>query len=253
MSIAQIWDMFSKSCSTEEIPEEVPPAPKMEILSDELLSAEPLSRTSDPLIIQSIQRGGYMIKLKRGVKRITLFRFLLAKMVYEEKGGLHLDEYLALYELSLSLVELKDPTFQKKYAFWLAKTSAILQGLRDLRTFPVRVAKHTEEYPSLLSYLEPFLPTSTAYFGLKGNRQLRNSWTLLLKENLQPTKKRERRIIGVGYRDKGYLKESHDGNPDWREVASHASELLRRFAEGEISEEMLPHWLLSEIDRESGG
>jgi hypothetical protein len=56
----------------------------------------------------------------------------------------------------------------------------------------------------------------------------------------------------VGYRDKGYRKKLHEGEPDWREVSAHFSEIFRRIADGEIPRSDVPHWLLSEFERESG-
>lgn len=221
---------------------------------EELLLAEPLSRSSDPgRNLEKQLKEGYKVKIKKGVKHVTLFRFLLAKLVYDDKEGLHLDEYIVMLELYYSLVDRQDPTFQKKYGNWLTKIFPFISDIAGCQIFPARLKKASQTEELYKKFLEPFLPTQNSYFGLKGNRELRSSWTLILNSQLAPQGKFHKSVIGVGYRDKGYRKESHDGNPDWRDVASHFTELFRRIAEGEIPQEEIPSWLLSEyMESESG-
>lgn len=218
----------------------------------ELLLAEPLSRNSDPKMdLEANLKEGYRVKIKKGVKRITLFRFLLAKLVYDDVDGLHLDEFIVFHELYYDLLEVQDPNFKTKYGSWLSKISVFMSDISGCTEFPARLKKYQETEKIYIEYLEPHLPTKSAYFGLKGNRELRTSWTLILVNSLSPQGKFHKSVIGVGYRDKGYRKESHDGNPDWREVSAHFSEIFRRIADGEIDKEDIPSWLLSEIEKES--
>lgn len=215
-------------------------------------SAEPLPRTSDPSIwLEKQLKEGYRVKIKRGVRKITLFRFLLAKLVYEEEEGIHLDEYVVLMELFYDLMDYSDPSFIKKYGSWISKIKPFFENVASAKEFPV-ILKRTKETTKLYSkFLEPNLPTQQAYFGLRGNRNLRNSWTLILNSSLTPQRKFHKSVIGVGYRDKGYRRSPHDGTPDWREVCSHFNELLRRISEGEEPKVTFPPWLLSLSERES--
>jgi hypothetical protein len=219
---------------------------------DKLL-AEPLSRNSDPKMdLENRLKEGYRVKIKKGVKRITVFRFLLAKLVYDDVDGLHLDEFIVMNELFYDLLDAKDPNFKLKYDSWFTKISVFMQDISGCQCFPAKLEKQVCTEELYTKFLEPYLPTKSAYFGLKGNRELRSSWTLILNSSLSPQGKFHKSVIGVGYRDKGYRKESHDGNPDWRECASHFSELFRRLSVGELVEDDVPSWLLSEFERESG-
>lgn len=198
--------------------------------SKEILLAVPLSLSSDPLLRFPFQlRGGFSVKIKKGAKRITLFRFLLAKMVFDPEG-IHLDEWLVLQELYFLLTESQDPSFQRKYADWLIELKWFFSRMREIQVFPVQIKEeHSEE---LSKHLGEFLPSRSAYFGLRGNRQLRNSWSLILLSQVNQHKRRlEKRVIGVGYKDKGSRRDPHDGSPDWREVCSHFTELEWRIEE----------------------
>jgi len=219
----------------------------------ENLSAEPLSRSSDPKAeMEKSIKGGYKVRIKKGVKRITLFRFLLAKAVFDDVDGVHLDEFIVLQELYYDLIDSSDPGFVKKYGNWLKTINPFIKDLALCQEFPMRLEKGSKTEELYVKFLEPHLPTKNAYFGLKGNRELRSSWTLILNSQLSPQRRFHKSVIGVGYRDKGHRKESHDGNPNWKDVASHFTELFRRLAEGEVEEDEVPSWLLSEfIENES--
>lgn len=203
--------------------------------TEDSVSAVPLSLSSDPRIHFPFQlRGGFRVKIKKGAKKVTLFRFLLAKMVYDPVG-LHLDEFLVLCELYYQLVESNDPTFQKKYSNWLVELKWFFSRSGEFQVFPIQVLE--EHRPTMVKHLGEFLPSGTAYFGLKGNRQLRNSWSLILLSQVVQHKRRfAKRVIGVGYKDKGSRRPDHDGSPDWREVASHFTELEWRLEEEELTQ-----------------
>jgi hypothetical protein len=218
----------------------------------ENLSADPLSCSSDPRTqLEESIKEGYKVKIKKGVKRITLFRFLLAKTVFDVGDGVHLDEYIVMMELYYDLIENSDPTFVKKYGSWLKTIEPFIIDLSNCKNFPMRLEYATKTLELYVKFLEPHLPTQSAYYGLKGNRELRNSWTLILNSQLTPQGRFHKSVIGVGYRDKGHRKESHDGQPSWREVANHFTELFQRIASGELLEEEVPSWLLSEFTKES--
>ena len=104
---------------------------------EELFLADPPPRISDPTLDWGeLLTGGYKVRIRQGVKKMTLFRFLLAKVFYGG-SGLHLDEFIVLFELYYSLLEEKDPSFVRKYEDWFSKTSYIFQTLLHVQSFRV--------------------------------------------------------------------------------------------------------------------
>jgi len=206
----------------------------------DLSSSGPLPCVSDPkLSLETILRKGtYHLKIKKGIKKKDLFRFLLAKMLYEEEEGLHIDEFLVLWELYLQLEGLleKDPSFREKYGAFFENTFYFFQMLASSKEFPIRVEQcETPEYlKRISSVLEPMLPSRSAYFGLKGQKSLRSGFSLVFQDEILVRKIAPGRRIGVGYRDKGSRRDpAVDGSPDWREVALSHQE--RRISEVEYA------------------
>jgi hypothetical protein len=234
--LKSLVSLASKSLSSKEI---LRPPPSLEFLgfADErhtVFRADLHPSSSDPAQerLQKILEGGYTLKIKRNVRKMTIFRFLLAKLVYEPDKGLSLDEFIVLSELYPSLLDHPDPSFQEKWKNSLERINPFLQKVWTAVNFPVRLkfSSKTEELYS--KFLEPIIPSKFAYIGLKGQRDLQRSYTLSLRCDQLPPKVKEASRIGVGYRDKGSRKsESFDGSPSWQEVASHYSELERRMEE----------------------
>jgi hypothetical protein len=219
----------------------------------EFLAYAPPDSSDPETCLEKQLKEGYKLRIKKGTKRITLFRFLLAKLVYQEEEGLHLDEFIVMMELYYDLLENKDPTFNNKYQNWLNQIQPFLLDVSGCQEFPAILERTPSTTQLYIDFLKPFIPTREAFYGLRGNRDLRNSWVLTFNAQLTPQRKFDRRVIGVGYRDKGHRKLlSLDGSPDWREVAEHFTELFRRISEGELPKEFIPAWLLSEYERESG-
>jgi len=190
-------------------------------------SSGPLPGGSDPTIqtLEGILRkGNYRLKIKAGIKKKDLFRFLLAKMLYEAEEGLHIDEFLVLWELYLQLQGLlsKDPSFREKYEEFFRDSFIFFRELGSQKEFPIRVqeSENLQYLERIQEVLVPMLPTRAAYFGLKGQKDLRSGFSLVFESELLPRKLPEARRIGVGYRDKGSRRDpAIDGSPDWREVA----------------------------------
>lgn len=179
--------------------------------------------------------GGFQVKIKRGVSRITLFRFLLAKMCYDKVDGFHLDEWLVLLDLfySLEILCTKDPSFKTKYANFFEKDSIkefFMMEVGGCNEFPMRVDQNSDEFAFLTKTLEPLLPSQHSYYGLKGQRNIRSGFQVVFpQETLQYTKAKPKRTIGVGYRDKGQKRDTaKDGSPAWQEVSTHSTELFLR-------------------------
>lgn len=190
-------------------------------------SSGPLPESSDPML-QSLEdflrKGAYTLKIKKGIKKKDLFRFLLAKMLYEREEGLHLDEFLVLWELYLQLMETisKDPSFREKYGEFFQNSFIFFRELGSQKVFPIRIEEqgHLQYLERIAQVLEPMLPSRSAYFGLKGQKSLKSGFSLVFQDELLSRKIPEGRRIGVGYRDKGSRRDlAFDGSPDWREVA----------------------------------
>jgi hypothetical protein len=164
-------------------------------------------------------KGGYKVVYRAGSKRITILRFLLAKMVYDS-DGLGLDEFLVVYDLFMYAdgKSANDQTFREKYGDWLFTVSELLQQMSDCRTFPIRPNRESREL--LGKGLNPLLPSQHAYFGYKKQPRISNSFRIQFRNPLiTPKAYPPKRFIGVGYRDKGHLKnKAVDGSPSWQEV-----------------------------------
>lgn len=201
-------------------------------------SSGPLPVTSDPTILsikEFIKKGRYRVKIRKGTKKKNLFRFLLAKLIYEADEGLHLDEFLVLWELLLDLQDLsnQDPSFEEKYGNFFKEDNRIFfKKISLAQEFPIRIEADPKNTEILISMFEPLLPSRSAYFGLKGQKEIRSGFLISFTSELPLRKIPEGRRIGVGYRDKGSRRDpALDGSPDWREVSQNSQEHIIRSVE----------------------
>lgn len=174
----------------------------------------------DPRNIAGRINKGYKMIIKKGTNRITLYRFLFAKLVYASEG-LSLEEYLLFHHLYYDLTDLveKDPLFCAKYKFQFEKMESIMKQLGGVRVFPVILEESCKEKIKRIFIEE--LPTQRAYLGLAGQRDLRSCFRLVLNDTIVPKKVPPKRFIGVGYKDKGSRRDpAYDGSPSWQEVAT---------------------------------
>lgn len=179
----------------------------------------------DRYSIRARVQGGYQVIIKRGTKRMTLLRFLVAKLLHSDEG-LSLEEYLTLYHLFYDLSEVDEPHFVAKHQQNLEKLFILLQAMKTVRVFPVQVKEGSKDV--LVKLLGRFLPTPREYSGLAGQRDLRKSFRLVLRDTLVPQKLPAPRYIGVGYKDKGTRRDTaYDGSPTWVEVGSYFANLER--------------------------
>jgi len=187
--------------------------------------------TFDPRNIESRIFRGYKMIFKKGTKQMTLLRFLLAKLVHGV-DGLSLEEYLCLYHLFYDLTEEKsgDLFFLSKYIAWLERVELVLRKMAGTKIFPVIPQELTRR--TIEKLLEEHLPSPRAFFGLNGQRDLRQSFRLVLNDTLMPRKALPQRFIGVGYKDKGTRRDlALDGNPSWQTVATYLSNQEREAEE----------------------
>lgn len=176
--------------------------------------------TSDPVQILYLTKG-YTVKLKAGTKKVTLLRFLLAKMVYgREHEGLSLEEFLVIHEVFYQLLESEDPLLSRKWDQSFNKIGIILRAIADTVVFPLVLEDTAREVTKDFLREDPILPKPEAYYGLMGNRDLRSSFKVHFQSSWIPPKKVER-YIGVGYKDKGTRRcPELDGSPSWQRVAT---------------------------------
>jgi hypothetical protein len=144
------------------------------------------------------------------------FIFLFSKLVWEEEG-LNETELWILLDLFLKFEELSWRDFN--YKIWvkpLKEAKPILHGLKSNQS---KNQGLREKFLKVDRSVCGLILDAHAYFGMKNQNRL---GTARLDSN--PPRKRRlppKRFIGVGYRDKGNLREkSYDGQQPWPEVAS---------------------------------
>lgn len=172
--------------------------------------------------------------IRPGVKRITLSRTIVSKIVWNFE--LSLPELSVLFQNQLWLQgkSNSDPGFFKKFGSFLEELSTILKttnfgrgltpgtiGALALR-MKIRLKDHLipkRNLNQMLTRLEKSFYT----------RPYRESG--ILKKYLPPKK-----VIGLGYRDKGTAKNSAlNGSPSWQEVGAYYCNLVRRYHEARES------------------
>lgn len=167
-----------------------------------------------------------MISISRRARRITLQRYLLSKLVYE-KYEFTASDLLALYLNQLWLEQkcAHDSGFLQKFGKTLEVLSSLMKEInfrtdftdRALRRFQSRIKENLEDF---IFPRRNFAQISILYRGFV------QPIDPTLKTLERKSKKLSKRRIGVGYRDKGTLKNpAVDGSPSWQEVATHRGPL----------------------------
>jgi hypothetical protein len=176
---------------------------------------------------------GYKVLIRRGVNRYKLFRFFVSKVIHDEEG-LHLDEFILLFELFFEFDRMEDPNFKGNLTN--LRNYCFLQFLKELqknKIFPYQPQEETrkkwKDFTPSVAYSE------RAYFRIKGQNRNRD-FRLVMKDTLLPRRIPAKPYIGIGYKDKGSRRDSAvDGSPKWQEVATYNSnreselETLRTF------------------------
>jgi len=184
---------------------------------------------SDPRDLSRRIKRGYKMIIKKGTNRMVLLRFLLAKLVYSVEG-LSLEEYLCLYHLYYDITEIRDPIFWTKYKEKLERVGLLLEKLGGVTVFPVIFRAPTVE--KVRATFQDIIPSAREYYGLSGQRDLRQSFRLVLNDSLVPKRCPPVRFIGVGYKDKGTRRDTAiDGSPGWKEIGTYFSNQEREAEE----------------------
>lgn len=167
---------------------------------------------------------GPLVKIGKKTKRISLQRFLLSRIVYEP-DQVKLSEWVCLFENQLWLERkcLNDQGFFRKFADSVFALSHYLKESDLQGLFRSNKLKFSTKIKNNLS---SFLVPERNYSQWKSRFSGRFSFhpNILNKELsdfYQPRRSFPKRMMGIGYRDKGSRRNlAKDGSPDWRDVAS---------------------------------
>jgi len=193
----------------------------------------PVVNAPKPPNVGVLMSKGYKVKFKGNTKKTTILRFILAKSVYEE-----IDEadVAAIEELLLELLEKSssEADFKVKWAQWLNTVVAFCKQAFRGKKFPRKVSEGVlAQYNDLV----PFFPSKQVYFRMKP--QMEGTFKIFpINPNRVLPPKRQKRVVGVGYHDKGHSRdEAYDGSPTWQELSkAHDGHLdrIRKFQSLEL-------------------
>lgn len=171
----------------------------------------------------------FVTVIRTGVKRITLSRTIVGKIVWS--GNLSLPELHVLYQNQLWLEQKcsTDSSFRKKFGSSLEDLSFILKSANIGRGLTEGAVSYLRKE---MKKLQEFVPPKRNMPQLEA-RLSKSFYTRPYREQGVPTKSLPpKKVIGKGYRDHGTAKnEALDGSPSWQEVASYVSQLQRRIQE----------------------
>lgn len=152
-----------------------------------------------------------MLVYRDSRKPWTLIKFFLRK--FYETGSMPgvLEKWIFVETLEKHLKLLMDPKYFERYSYETFSLEYFIQCYLGL---------HKEQNVNLIQQVSFLLPSPEATYGYI-NKLIRD-----LDNVLQPKRPNQQRIrthtnfIGVGYKDKGNLRNSSfDGSPSWQEVA----------------------------------
>jgi len=174
----------------------------------------PSSCSETERILRLVREGGYEVKIRRGVRRLPVFKYLLGELLYGD--GLDVSAYLTLWHLWEWISRKNDPIFKQTYQNQMSLTQEIMKEAgRRSNVFPVQIRVSSD-----VDLAKSLCPTPQAYYGLKGQREIRQSFKLLLNSLLPSQHLPPKRFIGRGYDDEGtYRNTATNGTPHWTEVA----------------------------------
>jgi len=172
--------------------------------------------------IQSIS-----VLIGKSVKRISLQRFIVTKIVLEPDKISSRDVF-TLFQNQLWLQDKshREKEFERKFGKSLEDLSIILKNLN--LSVSLERSKIIGLRNRIKIELEDFLIPTRNYQDFK-NRFEGTYHIIFSKPQGIPTKNLPPvRYIGVGYKDKGSTsKPEIDGSPNWKEIASSAENILR--------------------------
>lgn len=163
----------------------------------------------------------FRILISKKVRKITLTRSIVSKIVFEEEK-VTLVDLLTLYQNQLDLEDLvqRDPNFRKKFGSSLEDLTKILTEARIPRdsvdsNFVLRLKL------KLIDQLSEFLIPERNW--KHSYKQAMRFVSLLPRKDLGIDLRKfpPKKFIGKGYTDKGTRRDpGYDGSPTWQEVAA---------------------------------
>jgi hypothetical protein len=164
------------------------------------------------------QKSGVRVGYSRKLKRITLQRLLVSKIVYF-KEKVTFKEVLVLYDNLLWCQEksLHDPSFHEKFNSSLEELSKILTITRfNVDSIPSSIVELSRRCLTLESFLIPKRNFQGSWKHVVGKFEILSCKPTGIPTKCIPPKP----YIGVGYKDKGnYRNQALDGSPGWKTVA----------------------------------
>lgn len=164
--------------------------------------------------------SGARVLYKRGIRRITLQRLICSRMI-QNGTNCTIDEVLVLYDnqLHLEVLSLKDPGFRKRFGKNLKSLSFLLTNSRISESLTrQRMFNFIKKLRTSLTddWFIPLRNIPLVEYHMKSAYKIVPTKLPGVPQKQLPPK----RWIGVGYRDKGTLRNSaKDGSPSWQEVA----------------------------------
>lgn len=158
------------------------------------------------------------VVIGKKVRRVTLLRFLISKVVYEE-DSIELRDVLAVYSCMLDVQNLaeRDPTFNQKFGSTLEVLAKLLKGVK----FTKFDLKNLKQFRKALANTPPeFMYPKRNLAQIKAKVGGTYSLSLLRSTGIETKKLPPKLYIGKGYSDKGTARNpAIDGNPSWQQVA----------------------------------
>lgn len=166
-----------------------------------------------------------VVKYSRRLKRISLQRYLVSKIVHEA-DHVKFQDLIVLYDNQIWLEQksLKDPDFNKKFGSSLEELSFLLKQINFQKEFSAKALIRLSQ--RFRTNLEGFIVPIRNYQSFK--KHFSGLFSVLALKTPKEANKilPPKRIIGVGYRDKGTARDpAKDGSPSWQEVASRSGQL----------------------------
>jgi hypothetical protein len=163
--------------------------------------------------------GTARVSYAKQLRRVTLQRYLVSRMVYEE-SEITFQDVLVLYDNLLWCQDKaeKDPSFQKKFGDHLKVLADILKSTRfHPASFRTTLAALSLKFRAeLIDFTFPKRNLPGVGIHVRGHYHiLPHRESGVPRDQLPP-----KAYIGVGYKDKGRRRDpAYDGSPSWQDVA----------------------------------
>ena len=158
------------------------------------------------------------VVIGKKVRRITLLRYLVSKVVYNLES-IELRDVLAVYSCLIDVQSLseRDPTFNQKFGSTLEVLAKLLKGVKFTKLDEKNLKKLRK---ALVNTPENFLYPKRNLAQIKAKVGGTYSLSLLKSSGIETRKLPPKLYIGKGYSDKGTARDpAIDGSPRWQDVA----------------------------------